>query len=270
VRALGGRGTSFQPLILCYHAISDTWHDPLSVGPRVFERQLHMILRSRMRPVTIAETLSGRGRLFHVTFDDAFRSVLDAVSILEGLRVPATVFACPAFADGGRVLNVRELAGEAAAHPAELTTMSWDELRDLADRGIEVGSHTLNHAHLTRLSDAELGHELSASREWLEDELGRPCRVLAYPYGEEDRRVRAATRAAGYEAAFGLPGRPSPMDVYALPRVGIWRGDTVLRVTLKTSSLARRSPEGLRNILRRRTPPRKVPGDDARTTRAAG
>jgi peptidoglycan/xylan/chitin deacetylase (PgdA/CDA1 family) len=269
VRASDRGRKRFRPLILCYHAISEMWQDELSVAPRVFEHQLRMMLRRRLRPVPITETLSGRGRLLHVTFDDAFRSVLDAVPVLERLGVPATVFACPSFADGGRVLNVRELAGEAASHPAELATMSWDELRDLVDRGIEVGSHTLNHAHLTRLSDADLGRELSVSRERLENELGRPCQVLAYPYGEEDGRVRAAARAAGYEAAFGLPGRPSPMDLYALPRVGIWRGDTALRMRLKTSSLARRPPERVLNLLRRRTPPRPAQ-ENSTPTRAAG
>lgn len=256
-------------MILCYHAISETWEDELSIAPAVFERQLRTMLRRRLRPVTIGETLSGRGGLFHVTFDDAFRSVGDAVPILKNLCVPATVFACPAYAaDGGRVLDVRELAGEAETHPTELTTMTWDELRELAESGIEVGSHTLSHAHLTQLSDGELARELSESRERLEDELGRPCRVLTYPYGEEDGRVREATRAAGYKAAFGLPGRPRPMDLYALPRIGIWRSDSVLRMTLKTTNLARRPPERLLNLLKRRTPARTR--DDGRTTRAAG
>lgn len=258
----------FRPLILCYHAISETWEDELSIAPAIFERQLRTMLRRRLRPVAIGETLSGRGGLFHVTFDDAFRSVGNAVPILKDLGVPATVFACSEYADGGRVLNVRELAGEADAHPAELTTMVWDELRELAGSGIEVGSHTLSHAHLTQLTDEELARELSESRARIEDELRRPCRVLAYPYGEEDGRVREATRTAGYEAAFGLPGRPRPMDLYALPRIGIWRADSVLRMTLKTTNLARRPPERLLDLLKRRTPVRTRAG--AGTTRAGG
>jgi peptidoglycan/xylan/chitin deacetylase (PgdA/CDA1 family) len=95
-----------------------------------------------------------------------------------------------------------------------------------------VGSHTVTHAHLTRVTDGELARELKESRERLEAELARPCRFLAYPYGEEDDRVRRAARAAGYEAAFGLSSDRAP-DRYAVPRVGIWRKDGLARVTLK-------------------------------------
>ena len=115
--------------------------------------------------------------------------------------------------------------------------MRWDELRDLAGRGIEMGSHTLSHAHLTRLSDAELDDELTAAKAKIEEALGRPCRLLAYPYGEEDARVQAAVRRAGYEAAFALPGRSRPVNPLALPRIGVYRSDSLLRMTLKTASL---------------------------------
>ena len=76
----------------------------------------------------------------HVTFDDAYRSVANAIPILERLQVPATVFACPGYADEGRPLDVPELADEALAHPEELATMGWEELRGLVERGVEIGS----------------------------------------------------------------------------------------------------------------------------------
>jgi peptidoglycan/xylan/chitin deacetylase (PgdA/CDA1 family) len=228
----------FQPLVLCYHAVSEMWADGLAVRPRELENQLRSVLR-RYRPVGAAEVVEGRGKLLHVTFDDAFRSVHSAIEMLDELGISATVFACTDYADDGRPLAIPELAREAASHPDELTTMRWDELRALADRGVEVGSHTLTHAHLTYLSDADLARELRDSRQRIEDELGRSCRFLAYPYGEEDGRVQAAARAAGYVAAFGLPGTDRPINRYSLPRVGVWRTDSLLRMTLKTSRTAR-------------------------------
>jgi peptidoglycan/xylan/chitin deacetylase (PgdA/CDA1 family) len=124
------------------------------------------------------------------------------------------------------------------------------------DRGVEVGSHSLTHAHLTQLSSFELERELSESRHRLEDELGRPCRFLAYPYGEEDSRVKGAARTAGYEAAFALEARESPIDVYAVPRVAIWRNDGLVRMTLKTLPTARRSVRKVRAFsVRRLRPP---------------
>ena len=225
----------FEPLVLCYHAVSDTWEHLLSVRPRALERQLKLMRARGYAAAPAADVLAGRGRLFHVTFDDALRSVANALPILERLRVPGTVFACTAFAESGRALDVPELAREAAAYPDELATMGWDELAELAERGIEVGSHTKTHAHLRELSDRELGAELRDSRERLEDVLRRSCRFLAFPYGEHDERVRAAARASGYDAAFALPGRSLPWDPFALPRIGIWRQTGLVRAFFKTS-----------------------------------
>jgi peptidoglycan/xylan/chitin deacetylase (PgdA/CDA1 family) len=225
----------FEPLVLCYHAVSDTWEHLLSVRPRAFERQLKLMRVRGYAAASAAGVLSGRGRLFHVTFDDALRSVSNALPILDRLGVPATVFACTAFAENGRVLDVAELADEASAHPNELATMGWDELAGLAERGVEIGSHTKTHAHLRALSDLELRAELGESRERLEDVLGRRCRFLAFPYGEHDERVRAAARASGYDAAFALPGRSLPWDAFALPRIGIWRQTGLVRALVKTS-----------------------------------
>jgi peptidoglycan/xylan/chitin deacetylase (PgdA/CDA1 family) len=229
-----------QPLVVCYHAISDTWRDTLAVSLDDFERQLSGVLARGYRPVGAAEAAAASGRLVHITFDDAFQSVAKALPVLERHRMPATVFACPGFADGERTFAIPELAAQVPENSEHLATMGWPELRELVDRGVEVGSHTLTHPHLTTLDDHELRRELRESRERLEDELSVPCRFLAYPYGEEDERVRAAARSSGYAGAFSLPGNQSGTDLYAIPRVGIWRTDGALRVTLKTSAAGRR------------------------------
>lgn len=232
--------TWFRPLVLCYHAVSDGWRHDLAVPPDALERQVRALLRRGWRPGRVEEVVAGRRRLLHVTFDDAYRSVAAGLAALDRVGVPATVFACPELADDGSPLAVPELADEAIAHPDELATMGWDDLRELVASGVEVGSHTLTHPHLTRIDDGELHRELRESRLRLEDELGRPCRYVAYPYGDEDGRVRAAARTAGYEAAFALPGRDRPVDRYALPRVGVYRGDSAARVALKTTASLRR------------------------------
>ena len=131
----------------------------------------------------------------------------------------------------------RGLASEAIAHPEHLATLHWDELRALAERGVEIGSHTLTHARLPTLSDSELRRELQESRMLFEAELGRPCRYIAYPWGEHDNRVRTATRAAGYEAAFALRAGADSQDPYALPRIDIFRKDHLLHTIVKTSFL---------------------------------
>ncbi|MBV8064590.1 MAG: polysaccharide deacetylase family protein [Actinobacteria bacterium] len=178
--------------------------------------------------------------MLHVTFDDAFRSIGSVVERLREIGVPSTVFACTDYADRPRPLTVDELAADAERHPRELTTMGWDELRALAADGTEIGAHTRSHPHLRSLSDGELRAEMAEPRQRIEDELGRPCPLFAYPYGEHDERVRLAARAAGYEAAFAL-GDGNWSDAFRLRRVGIYSPGTGAAFRLKTSPRAERA-----------------------------
>jgi peptidoglycan/xylan/chitin deacetylase (PgdA/CDA1 family) len=229
------RGT----LVLCYHAASTGWRHDLSLPPQEIERQVAQLLQRRFRPATAADVVAGASRSLHVTFDDAYRSVRNILPVLARLGVPATVFVCSDYADRPRPLGVSELTAEAARNPSELETMGWSELRELADAGVEIGSHTRTHPHLTTLSDEELREELVASREQIEAELGRPCPYFAYPYGEHDARVGAAVRAAGYEAAFALLDG-AVNERFALPRIDIYPPDRGLRFLLKTEPVVAR------------------------------
>jgi peptidoglycan/xylan/chitin deacetylase (PgdA/CDA1 family) len=174
-----------------------------------------------------------------VCFDDGLRSLLEGLPLLKRLGVPATIFVCTGFVDDSRPFVVPALQTAAVEAPEELETLGWDELRSLADGGVEIGSHSVTHRHLDQLSDAELARELRESKERIEDRIGLPCSMLAYPYGAEDVRVRAAARAAGYKAAFGAPGQEVPIDAFSLPRLVILREDRLLRMALRTTRLGR-------------------------------
>jgi peptidoglycan/xylan/chitin deacetylase (PgdA/CDA1 family) len=118
---------------------------------------------------------------------------------------------------------------------AELTCMSWEQLRKLREQGWEVGSHTCTHPHLTRLDDDALADELRLSRLMCEERLEAPCVSIAYPYGDVDARVADAARKAGYRLGATLPvgfHGPTPLR---WPRVGMYGGDSELEFRLKTS-----------------------------------
>jgi peptidoglycan/xylan/chitin deacetylase (PgdA/CDA1 family) len=172
-----------------------------------------------------------------VTFDDAYRDIVPVLPLLHDLNLPATVFVSTAYADEGAPLAVSELAADVEARPEALATMDWAGLREIAEHGVEIGSHTVSHPHLTRLSDEELDHELRDSRTRIEDELRRPARLLAYPYGEHDARVQDAARRAGYAAAFAQWPGSSLRNDYALPRVSFYRADSLRRAMFKTTKL---------------------------------
>jgi len=202
-----------RSLVLCYHAVSPTWEHRLSIQPDLLLRQVRAL--SRFWTV-------------HATFDDAFRSAATVFPALERLGVSIQIFVCTRYARAGAPLSIPELAGD---DPVQLATMSWDELREHADRGVRIGSHAVSHPHLTRLSDDELRRELEDSKAEIEAELGRRCPELAYPYGEHDARVRATTQAAGYDRAYALRG--SEGDAYALPRADLYRRHTVPRALIR-------------------------------------
>jgi peptidoglycan/xylan/chitin deacetylase (PgdA/CDA1 family) len=233
---------SFQPLVLCYHGVSSSWGRSLAVTPEAFEHRIRRLLRSGLRPVSAAEVISGRGKVFHVTFDDAFANIVPSLGVLSTLGVPATVFAVSGFAETGRPFDAGRL-GRLEPTPeldAHRRTMTWDELRAIAQQGFEIGSHTETHPHLTRLDDDDLARELQASRERVEAEIGAPCAWLAYPFGDYDARVMAATRSAGYSAGFALAAPIGNFSPYAIPRVGLYRSDGRGRSALKVSALGRR------------------------------
>jgi peptidoglycan/xylan/chitin deacetylase (PgdA/CDA1 family) len=131
----------------------------------------------------------------------------------------------------------------------ELVSLGWEELRDLADGGWEVGSHTVSHPHLTRLDDAQLAKELSASKADCEQALGRPCTTLAYPYGDVDKRVADAASRAGYKHAVTLAVH-SPLPL-RWPRVGLYNRDDGARVRLKLSPAVFRARTALATVRQR-------------------
>ena len=192
------------------------------------------MLRLGFRGASAEDARSRLRGALHVTFDDAYTSVTSVLPGLSAMGVPVTVFACSDYAEGGRRLEVSELVARAASRPDELETMDWDELAGIAEiPGVGIGSHTVTHPHLPRLSDAEIASELLESRSRIEDRLGRPCPTIAYPYGEHDRRVRDAARAAGYVLGFALDRFDGGRDPYAVPRVDLYRRDRTARFLMK-------------------------------------
>jgi peptidoglycan/xylan/chitin deacetylase (PgdA/CDA1 family) len=204
-------------LVLCYHAVSPSWPARLSIVPEAFERQLELLAGRGYRGATVREAIEGppAERTVAVTFDDAYRSVLElARPILERLGMPASVYVPTAWPGRGEPMTwpgIDEWLG--GPHEGELACMSWDELRGLADLGWEVGSHTRSHPRLPELEDAELDAELAGSRRDCEAGLGRPCDSLGIYHvdGEADWRwrlkvspaVRALRRSRSWGALDG-------------------------------------------------------------------
>jgi peptidoglycan/xylan/chitin deacetylase (PgdA/CDA1 family) len=231
-------------LVLCYHAVSRTWRQPLAVTPQGLERQLTFLVDRGYRGVTFHEVVTSRptGRTLAVTFDDAFRSVWQlAVPILSRLGLPGTIFVPTSF-PGSKALRWPGIEGLADGQSQdELAPMSWDELRQAAALGWEIGSHTRTHPRLTQLADRELEDELRRSREDCETMIGCACRSIAYPYGDHDSRVVAIAGGVGYVAGATLPDRLGPAAPLRWPRLGVYPPDAeMFRFRAKVSAPLRR------------------------------
>lgn len=120
-----------------------------------------------------------------ITFDDGERSqYLNAAPLLAEHGIPATYFVTPG------------LTGTAAKF------LGWDELRALQNAGHSIQSHGWSHKFLTFCSDAELAHELLASRKLLEEKLGAVVEEVSVPGGRWNWRVIKACADAGYRRVY--------------------------------------------------------------------
>lgn len=109
--------------------------------------------------------------------------------------------------------------------------MTWDDARSLVSAGMSIGSHTVSHRALGRLSEVEQRAELAGSKRRLETELGCSVSALAYPYGWPgmfDATTARIAREVGYRSAFlsreGI-NPPGAADPFSILRLGVGRAD---------------------------------------------
>lgn len=105
--------------------------------------------------------------------------------------------------------------------------ISWAQVSEMAQAGIDFGSHTVTHPNLTRLTDTDLQWELSESKRVLEQRLNRHVGTLAYPIGTTaayDARVVSAAQRAGFGLAVSYVSGAnwlSKLDQFELRRHGV-------------------------------------------------
>lgn len=141
---------------------------------------------------------------------------------------------------------LRRIGGELYAERTYRSALlTWDELHHFARHPlITIGAHTVRHPVLSSLSASELERELWESRRTLEDHLGGPVTLFAYPYGgtgQVSRREFRAAHAAGFAASFttrfGHIQREHRADLQAIPRISIAGTDDLATVARKLSGL---------------------------------
>jgi peptidoglycan/xylan/chitin deacetylase (PgdA/CDA1 family) len=137
--------------------------------------------------------------------DHSLRIKLDGdISRLKGAEQVNTELKM--IADEAKDNAIREIAAFLEvplpdAPPAEFFPLTWEQVREMDSNGIEIGSHTVTHPILTKISGERLRYELGESRSRLESELGRKVELLGYPNGNHNSAVQLEAARAGYKCA---------------------------------------------------------------------
>jgi peptidoglycan/xylan/chitin deacetylase (PgdA/CDA1 family) len=256
--------------ILMYHAVADRPSREalgFSVRPAAFAEQMDVLGAAGCTPLTTrqlaaawrdGEPLPARPVL--ITFDDGYEGVHRyALPVLVNHGFAASLFASTGWLRG------RGPADQAPGAPD--TMLSFDQVRDLAASGVEIGGHSHGHPELDQLDDRRLRFEVLRCQEILAEELGAAPVSFAYPYGYSDRRVRRVVRRAYTVAlAVGNDLATRAQGPYALRRVTVRRSTGIAeferlvdgraigrnfakdRVLTKSYAMVRRSRRALRKV----------------------
>src|ERR1051325_10451151 len=221
-----------QTIIFCYHGLVDKVRFPgTQITPAAFEAQMKALKDRGITVIGMQDLLAWkRGeknippRCAVVTFDDGWKSQYEvAWPIMKKYGYPFTLFIYTEGVRGGALGG-----GEA---------ITWEQLADLRDNGVDIQAHTATHQDLReghnvtviepggkrtrkKLTGADyekwVRNEVVGCKELLEQRLGIKVNCFAVPFGNYNEHVKELARNAGYEAMFTVYGQPitftSPMD----------------------------------------------------------
>jgi peptidoglycan/xylan/chitin deacetylase (PgdA/CDA1 family) len=187
--------------ILCYHVVESPNDTKFSLTRETFRQQMAYLASSGYNVISMQELqeyVDGKRKSIPknavvITVDDGWKCTYTVIyPELKSFNFPFTLFMYPKF------------VGQSAY------ALTWKEIREMSDNGVDIQSHAFSHPFLTRRmhrgwSDDRyqgwLEHELVESKKAIEKQTGKPVKYLAYPYGDYDDRVVEATRRAGYKGA---------------------------------------------------------------------
>ena len=193
-----------QVVVLCYHRVEGSAGGTLSIAPELFEQHMQRLKDHGIAVISMQDFLAWRRnektippKCALITLDDGYVSVVEtARPILKKFNYPWTYFIYTKFiGSGGK-------------------SVTWEQLGELRDEGVEIGCHTVSHMSLRdahgkspEAYDKWLHDEIIGSKQIIEKKLGVRCAVFAYPEGRYSAPVLDVVKAAGYEAAFTVYGQ---------------------------------------------------------------
>lgn len=177
--------------VLYYHSVLESADNEVIITPENLKKQLQYIKDQGYTTLTIAQlknyllnNSSIPEKSIVITFDDGYMdNYYNAFPILKDLDMKATIFCITSNLDGSYYL-------------------SKDAIREMSNYGIDIESHTVNHAKLDSLTYDEQLKELQESKKNLEEITGKEVDSIAYPFGNFNDDSIKASKAAGYTLGF--------------------------------------------------------------------
>jgi peptidoglycan/xylan/chitin deacetylase (PgdA/CDA1 family) len=203
---------------LIYHHVSEDSPALTSVTPAMFEQHLNYLAEHHFNIWPLSRILDALDRkqalpanTVAITFDDAYSSIYtEAFPRLRKRNWPFTIFVSSEGIDNGY--------GD---------YLNWDQLREMAKAGNEIGNHSHSHAHLLRRLAGESGtrwktrirDDIKMAAERIKHEIGSGPALFAYPYGEYSQKLKAIVHSLGYRGIAQQSGAiGAHSDFLAIPR----------------------------------------------------
>lgn len=219
--------------VLCYHQVRN-WENTDSKSSRAFIipcetfiQHIKTLRESGYNTITIEELvayISGRSSLpakpVLITFDDGTTSqYVNALPVLERYRMKAVFFIMTVTVDHHKF-------------------MTRSQIKDLANRGYEIGCHTWDHHPATKyIATADYEHQFLKPKKDLEQITGKQILYLAYPYGAWNMDAIKYLQVYGYKAAFQLKGHyDQQAPLFTINRIlidGHWDASRLLKEIIR-------------------------------------
>lgn len=215
-----------QVPILMYHYVSelppnpDRYRRDLTVLPENFEAQLQYLADAGYHTITLTDLALHLtqgypllARPIVLTFDDGYRDAYEIVF--------------PLLLDYGFTGTFFVLA--TPAHFESPNYLTWAQMKEMADAGMEIQAHGRDHVDLRGRSHDYLVYQILGIQEAIKYHTGRLPRFFCYPSGQYDANVIAVLKAAGYWGAVTTEwGKVHTWDdLFEMPRVRIRGSDTL-------------------------------------------
>jgi peptidoglycan/xylan/chitin deacetylase (PgdA/CDA1 family) len=205
-----------QVIIFGYHRFVNNVRRPdTEITPQAFEAQMQQLKDKGISVIPMQDFLDWRrgekaipAKSAILTFDDGWKSQHEvAWPILKKFNYPVTLFV---YTEGIR-----------PGHFSGGESMTWDQLAEMRDAGVDIQAHSATHQDLRKpydkiakkkLSPPEyeqwLENELAGSKQTIEQKLGVKVNCFAVPYGFYNDHVKEVAMKAGFEAMFTVYGQP--------------------------------------------------------------